>query len=435
MISDVTLNKDVQPEPAAEPPTRLFNRNYVLLLQGQTVSRLGNQVFAVALWFWIKDVTESATILGLIVALTALPGLLLEPIGGAMADRYSRRRIIVISDLIGGLVVLALAAAVYFAPAHPATLVWLFVASMLLATINAFFIPAIAASVPDLVPDDRLGSANSLGQLSMQLSLFIGQGLGGVLVRVLGIPLLFLFNGLSFLFAAASARFITIPQRTVQRAESWRELFVAFKNDIIDGLRYVRRATGLWEFLLLSTAVNFFGTPIIVLLPFFVEDTLGVAVDWYGYIAAAFGIGSLVGYLVMLVARISGRTRALLMLLCFVVGGAGDIALGLVTAPLVVVALAFLGGCTSGFVAVNITTILQRTTPSEMRGRVFGLLGTLAGAVAPVAAALAGVATDLLNKNVPLIYSTCGVIIIALTLLMALNRNCRYFLAYEAPRT
>lgn len=431
MISDVPADSNTQPESAVAQPTRLFNRNYLLLWQGQAVSRIGDQVFTVAMAFWIKDVTGSATLMGLLVALSALPALLLEPIGGTLADRYSRRRIIALSDLISGLAVLTLAAAVYWAPQSTATLVWLFIVSVLLSAINAFFIPAIAASVPDLVPSGRLAGANSMGQLSAQLSLFLGQGLGGVLVRLLGAPLLFLVNGITFLFASFSESLIAIPQRPARKAANWRELLREFQHDLREGLRYVWRAVGLREFLIFSTAINFFSTPILLLLPFYVENTLGVQRDWYGYIVAAYAIGALVGYLFLLMLPLGARARGLVMTLCFILGGVGNIWLGLNTSPLVALVLAFVGGWTSGFVAVNVTTLLQLTTPSQMRGRVFGLLGTLGGAVAPLAASSSGIIADALDQNIPLMYIGCGAITLVLALLIPFNRSYRSFVTYQ----
>ena len=90
---------------------------------------------------------------------------------------------------------------------------------MLNATVSAFFGPANSASIPDLVPADRVNSANSLGQLSMQISVFLGQGLGGLLFRLLGAPVLFLVNAISFLYASASEVFVGYP-RPYQRAKA-----------------------------------------------------------------------------------------------------------------------------------------------------------------------------------------------------------------------
>jgi MFS transporter, DHA3 family, macrolide efflux protein len=416
-----------------EPPRQLLNRNFLLLWQGQTISRVGDQLFEVALLFFVKHLTDSASLVGLMMMVSALPAVLLGPIGGTFADRHARRKILIVTDTINGLVVIALAALVFCVPeAVNLALVMVFIAAVVIATAAAFFNPAISASVPDLVPQERVASANSLNQMSMQLALFIGQSLGGVLFRVLGAPILFLVNGLSYLFAAASESFVRIPQLIPEKSPHWREQFRDFKRDTLVGFRYVWERSGLRTLVLVSAFLNFFSVPVIVLLPFFVEDTLGATADWYGFIIAATGVGALIGYIFAGALRMSNRTRGRVLLAFIVVESFGYGLLGFVSTPSTAVVLGLLDGFVSGVVMVNITTLLQVTTPSEMRGRVFGLLGTISGSLTPIAMGLAGVIADLLNRNIPAIYVACGVIMVLLSGLAALNRNFRQFLT-SAP--
>ena len=419
-------------EKTIEQPTKLLNRNYFLQWQGQSISFLGSQAFAVAMLFWIKHATGSAALMGLLQMLSTLPAVLLTPIGGAFADRYSRRKIIIFSDLLRGIAVLSLAALMFVAPdATQVTLVWLFVVSVLVTVITTFFGPAISATIPDLVPKDKVAAANSLGQLSFQLSMFIGQGLGGTLFRLLGAPLLFLINGASYLYASASQTFVVIPQVIPEKSSGWKEQFLEFRRDILEGLRYVWHRGGLRETVFVSAFLAFFSAPIIILLPFYVEDVLQAEVDWYGFILAIFGLGALLGYLFVGVIRLSGKARGRVMMTFIILQAAGYGVLGLVRNPTMAVALAFLGGFTNGFVTVNITAIVQVTTPGEIRGRVFGLLAAISGSLTPIAMGLAGVVADLLNQNIPLIYVACGAIMTLLSVLVSLSREFLNFLAYD----
>ncbi len=413
-------------------PSKLLNRNYVLLWQGQTVSRLGNQAFSIALALWIKQATGSATLMGLILMFSALPAVLLGPLAGAVADRYKRRTIIILSDLIGGVSVLVLAGVMLAAPeATNLTLAVLFAVSILLAVITTFFHPAIAAAIPDLVPEDHLSSANALGQVSFQLTVFIGQGIGGTLYRILGAPILFLIDGLTYLFSAVSESFITIPQTVPEKIPGWRETLRAFKKDIILGFRYVWHKPGLRELVFISALLNFFLAPILLLLPFYVEDFLRVKPDWYGFLLASYGLGSMLGFVLAGALPLSGRKRSRLIVWFIIVEPLGYIALGVWLNPWVALGMTLIGGLIGGFVMVYVTTILQLTTPGDIRGRVFGLLGTLAGALTPLAMGAAGIIADLTGQNIPLIYIACGVIAALLAVLVSLKSDFRDYLAYE----
>jgi len=415
-------------------PTKLFNRNYILLLQGQMVSRLGTQIYAIAMVLWIKQATNSATLVGLLLMVSAIPGVLLSPIGGAIADRFSRRKILVFSDLIRGIAMLAIAVLIHtMADSISLLLGILFFVSILSGSVTAFFRPAIAAAIPDLVPRQRVVTANSLGQLSRQLTVFFGQALGGTLFRLLGAPFLFLINGLSFLYAALSESLIKMPEVAPREKLSMGEQARTFVRDLREGLHYTWHRPGLRELVFISAVINFFSTPAIVLLPFFVEDTLHARVDWYGFILVAFGIGGLLGYLFAGIVHLPGRHR-MMLIIAFMVGQSLLYSiLGFLPNPVLVALLAIVAGFMGGYITINITTVLQLSTPSKIRGRVFGLLGMVAGGLTPIAMGLSGVIADALHHNIPLIYAISGGIMVVLSILVALLPQTRSLLAYEPP--
>lgn len=415
-----------------DQPTKLLNRNYLRQWGGQSVSRLGSQAFAIAMLFWIKRATGSAALMGLLQMFSSLPAVILGPIGGTMADRYSRRKIIILSDLVRGIAVLSLAGLIFLAPgATNLIIVWLFGVSLCLGVVTTFFGPAISATIPDLVPADRVAAANSMGQLSLQLSVFVGQAVGGTLFRLLGAPVLFLVNGVTYLFASINQSFVVIPQMLPDQTGDWRDQFREFKRDIREGLGYVWDEQGLRAAVFVSAFLAFFSAPIIILLPFFVEDVLQVRVDWYGFFLAAYGLGTLFGYLFAGAVRLPGEVRGRIMIGLIILQSLGYGLLGLVQRPLVAMGLALAGGFGSGFVTVNITTIIQLTTPGKIRGRVFGLLAAISSSLTPISMGLAGVVADLVDQNIRLIYVSCGIIMTVLSVLVSFSRGFRSFLAHE----
>ncbi|NWF50278.1 MAG: MFS transporter [Ignavibacteriaceae bacterium] len=415
---------------------KLFNKNFFLLWQGQTVSNIGNQVFSVAMILWIKHVTNSAELVGIILMTSTIPAVLLSAIGGAFADRYSRRNIIVISDILNGLGVLSLFALMYFAPESiNLTIAWLLFLSCFIASVNSFFTPAISASVPDIVPGEKLAAANSLVQFSLQISLFIGQGLGGILYRLIGPVVLVFFNGFSYIFSGISEIFIKIPQKIPEKSESLKSRISKFKEEILEGFKYVWGYSGLKKLVLLSTMLNLFTTPIIVLLPFFVEDHLRLSSDWYGYFLAIYGLGSMFGYLIAGILKLNGIARRNTIIASIFIESALFGTLGFMSMPLVILFISFFAGSMNGFVSVNVITILQSTTKSEIRGRVFGFLMTLSGAMVPLGMGISGFAYELIGRDITLLYGICAIIMSALTIIFSFGEGFRNYLAQDISST
>jgi MFS family permease len=412
-------------------PVKLWNRNFFLLWQGQFVSQLGSQAFSIAMMFWIKHATGSASLMGMMMTLFMLPAVILGPIGGTFADHYSRRKIIIYSDVLSGIFVLVLAALLFFTPNNTQLILfWLFMISVAVGIIRSFFNPAITASIPDIVPGDKVAGANSLVQSSFQISTFVGQGMGGYLFMLLGAPVLILIDAITYLFSAFSETFITIPQTLPEKSSGLRKKLTQFKKDTVDGFKFAWGNKGMRLVFLMITVLHFFIMPITLLLPFYVEDFLMATPAWYGYILSGFGFGSLVGYVVAGTIKVSGEKRSYIVVVAMVAGTVLLASLSIVTKAIVALVVMLLFGVLNGIININIITVLQTSTAGEMRGRVFGLFMTLTSGLSPIAMGLAGVVADLMGQNIPLIYGICGAILILLTITTALLRPFRHFLAY-----
>ena len=413
-------------------PTKLFNKNFFLLWQGQLVSLLGNQAYAIAMMYWIMQTTGSATLMGLVMMVAQIPGVVLSPISGAFVDRYSRWKIIVGSDILRGIVTTALATLVFFSPEqHTIIIVGLFATGLICSSAGTFFNPAVMASIPDLVPNEKLMTANSMQAFSGQITNTIGMGIGGVLFRIFGAPLLFFINGISFIFSAISELFIKIPQRFHDEKTDVKNTFRSLIDDIKEGFLFIWQNKGMRELFFVGALVNFFMIPGFVLLPFFVDDYLMATPDWYGFIMAGFSIGSVVGYAIAGGIKVSGPVRSKICIAAIILSTIFLTLLGFIRAKELAVINIFLEGTMVGFFTVNIMTILQLTTPDMIRGRVFAALTSINGALAPIAMGLTGVIADLLNQNVPLVLISGGLISTFLCIILLFRRELRKFMEYE----
>ena len=178
------MNKVIRkPDQKLTEPKKLFNKNYLLLWQGQFVSSFGNVVYMFAMTAWITYELDSKAMVGLLGMVSGIPAVIFGIIAGTVADNYSRKKIIVISDFINGTVMSCLAFMFFILPDGSAEnnqilLMGIFGVGIFGAITNAFFGPAIDASIPDIVPKRMLTQANSLGQLSRRSAQFAGQGMG-----------------------------------------------------------------------------------------------------------------------------------------------------------------------------------------------------------------------------------------------------------------
>ena len=432
-----------EPDLAAGPPfpaaraARLWNRDFILLWQGQTVSQLGNQAFHIAMMSWLLRATGSASLMGLLMFTSLLPGVLLAPVGGTFADRHSRIRIALVCDLLAGAAVLSLAFVMFdprverLEPAAVRFVIQLmFGVSALVGILRAFFTPALSAAIPDLVPREKIPAANSLNQISVQSSNLLGQAIGGVLFQALGAAFLYLIDGLSFLFAGLCASLIRLPARAVAPKPAAARPFRQFLGETADGFRYLWKQTGLRDFTLIASLVNFLGMPILVLFPFFVELYLLKDARWYGFLLAAIGAGSVAGFVLAGAKPLEGEQRRRWISSAMVLAPLFFGVLGFVSNAWAALGVAFLGGAALGAINVYLMSMVQMATPDEVRGRVLSVIMTLSSGLMPIGMVLGGVVGDLTGKNVPLIYGVCG----GLSLLVAsgvfVRRDLREFLTH-----
>ena len=200
------------------PVTRLWNKSFVLLWQGMMVSALGDLIYFVALGFWVLEKTGSTTYMGVLMGSGAFTSLLVTPIAGVLADRLSRKRLIVGMDTLRGVVVCAVGAVALSGHLQP----WmLLLAGILAKGADAFFTPAVNAALPDMVPPDKLTGGFSAINAGRAVTNAVGNPLAGTMLTILGAPLMFLVDGCIYLLSALTEAFIYIPPviRRGERAE------------------------------------------------------------------------------------------------------------------------------------------------------------------------------------------------------------------------
>ena len=340
----------------------LRRRDFALLWAGQLLSQIGDQCLLVAAITLITDISASPLAILIPAISIALPQVLFGMVGGVVADRWNRKRVMVASDLLrAGLVLLILFV-------RSTGQLWvLYIAAAGLAVVGSFFYPARNAVIPNLVPGGMLLAANGLIQGSYILALIIGPTLAGVIVEMGGMTSAILFDSATFVVSAGTILLLRIPPLrngsvlAAGQGSMWA--------DMKTGLAFIRRSRPLRRALYV-TAMATLGIGAVVLLAIpHLKTRLGAGGLEYGGAMSVLGLGSVLGGL--LVSRLSRRVSTHV-----VIGGmlvlAGGAVMLFAYAPsylVVLISVMVLGLCV--VVARGaLDTITQALAPDEVRGRV-----------------------------------------------------------------
>ena len=396
-----------------------FSRNFLLLWQGQLVSQLGSQAFLIATTYYMLEAAGSAALVAAVMMASTVPVAILGPIGGTIADRHSRRTILVVTDLSRALAVGWLCLLVLSRPGvTPPPIVPIIAVAAFNGVMGAFFAPAVQALIPDLVPNSRLAAANSVSQMSRQASTLIGQALGGVLYVAWGLAGLLLFDALSFAYGGFATWFLP-PDRKLSEAR--RSLRLALQRYAVDtgaGMAYIWRRTGMTAVLGVFAGVNCLFMPVFVLLPFYARDVLGAGAEWYGFLLGGSGAGALAGSFAA--GGVLARATAGAALVRSCVGGVACCVLLLAVSRSTWLALAaFVAiGLLSSIINIAVITTFQSAVPSEVRGRVMAWVIALSSVAVPIGMGLGGVLGELWGGSLRLVFAGCGA---AIAILVAVS--------------
>ncbi|HEX7255805.1 MAG TPA: MFS transporter [Gaiellaceae bacterium] len=375
---------------AAEPRGRaralhaLRSRDFRLLWSGQTISLVGDGAFLVALGWKSFELTGSRSTLALVLMGHGTAMLATLLIGGALADRYPRRTLMIVSDLARCVVMVALIAV----DASGNLELWSLIAlAVLYGAGDGFFYPAYGGIVPLVVDEHHLASANALTGLSRQAAFVVGPAVAGALYGIAGSSAVFGLNATSFV-AAAVLMSMARP-RGFERDEPQGTL-----KEIADGLRYVLGIPWLWITIFLASFILMIAmAPYTALLPAFVEEQFNRGVGSYGTLFTLQSLGMAFGSLAFGQTNPS-RRRVIIMYLLFAANDLCVIAMALTHSFGLACLFVALRGVFIGYGIGVWSTLLMQQVPSSKLARVTSLDFFGSFALVPVGYALTALVAD-----------------------------------------
>lgn len=281
---------------------KLWNKDFILMLQGGAVSAVGDILYGVAIGYWVYEKTGSSALMGLMSSISMFMVMFVEPFSATIIDKCSRKAIIVGMDAARGVIMLVVGALAF--SEHLS--VGVVLAAAFLASLCAvFFNPAVSTLMLDLIPRDDMVRGQSVYSGSQTLLNLVGKALSGALVAFLGVPLVIVFNGVSYLISAVTESFIAVP-KTLRQGEA-----VTAKGVLLDfqaGIRAIFRDPFLTMMIPNVILLNFLGAgPYTLMLPFVLGK--GFTVDVYGYLMSAQTGASLICICLLGIVKLSPKTR------------------------------------------------------------------------------------------------------------------------------
>lgn len=368
---------------------KLWNKDFILLLQGNAVSTVGDLMYSVAIGYWVYEQTGSSSLMGIMSAISMFVTMILSPFTGSIVDKCNRKWVLVGMDIMQGVVMLTIGLLAYL---NMLNVPGVLIAAFLAAFGSVFYSPAANTLMIDIIPHDDMTRGQSIFSGSNALINMVGTAFSGVMVAFFGVPLIVVLNGLSNLYSAFSELFINVP-KTVQQGEQ-----VSVKSVLSgskDALKMVFSDRCLQLFVPCALILNLLGAgPLTLTLPFCMEK--GFTVDMYGYLMAVWTAGSLICVLLLGVIKLNPKARFWVMAVGF-------------TSSVIFFALAYLSKqfvplCVAAFLASFANTAgntvfnssLMLALPEENRGAILGFIQSASVGGTALSAVIYGVLGDIL---------------------------------------
>jgi len=393
-------------------------RNYRLFFSGQCVSLIGTWMQTVALSWLIYRLTGSPLMLGIAGFAAQAPSLLLAPFTGPAADRFERRRILLVTQTLSMLPALGLAALTLGGSPKP----WQIIAlASLLGVINAFDMPARQSFIVQLVEKrEDLANAIALNSSMFNSARLIGPSIAGVCIAAFGEGICFLLNGLSYLGVIAALLAMRLPPAPAAPRRS--------RGSFKEGLKYAAGFPPIKYLLLMLAVGSLLGMPYAVLMPAYVRDILHGGPRTLGFIMASAGVGALTGALRLALLRHPAGLERRIPLFTTVFG-LGLVAFSFSQNFLLSAGLIALTGfgMVSFFASSN--TVIQTLVDDDKRGRVMALHSLAFMGMAPLGSLMAGAVAS--HIGVARTMTLSGLCVLAATLAFA--SKLREISAHAAP--
>ncbi len=388
------------------------NRNYTLFFAGQSISQIGTWMQRTAIIWVIYSLTHSAAMIGLAMFAQQFPSFLLSLAGGVVADRYSRYRILLITQSAS--MVQAILLALLVLGGH--YVIWeLLSLGAVLGIINAFDVPARQPMVHEMVEKkEDLANAISLNSAMVNLARLVGPALSGIVLQQFGAGVCFIINALSFLAVIASLLLMHFEPFVSPAAKK------KVSAELAEGLRYLKQTAGISVIIILLLCLSLLILPYDTLMPVFAKAVFEGNAATYGYITGAIGLGALGGTFFLAAAKRGTDLRKFLQGSIAVLG-AGLILFSRISNFQLSLPFAIIIGLGSITPMSASIAIIQTEAAAHMRGRVMSYVAMAYFGMMPLGSLLIGTISQKIGAPLTMLGQGILAVLIALIFGKLLN--------------
>jgi MFS family permease len=370
----------------AESFSAFYFRDFRLFWIGQLISFSGTWMHSTAQGWLVYSLTKSPFYLGLVAAASSLPILFFTLIGGAVADRFRKRNLLLVTQALS----IIPAVMIGLLTSLGVITVWHVMALVVfLGTVNAFDVPARQSFLAEMVEKANLLNAIALNSAAFNGARIIGPVIAGMTIAHIGLPACFYLNALSFLAVIIALSMIKAKGEAKQSRES-------ILKDISEGVRFIRKESGVRRPILLVATFSLFGIPFVTLLPIFAEEILDVGVKGLGFLAGSAGAGAFISAIILAFRgdikekhRLMSVSATVFPVSLFVFSVSKNYYLSMT-------ALLIVGLAVVNFLATANSSI-QLKTPDNLRGRVMSVYTLVFLGMTPIGNSMMGTVADIIG--------------------------------------
>lgn len=397
---------------------KLWNKDFLLMLQGDAFSTLGDILYSVAIGYWVYEKTGSSALMGLMSSISMFMVMIVMPFSGTIIDKCNRKLIIVGMDVLRGLIMLVIGALAF---ADELSVGAVLAAAFLASGCSVFFVPAVNTLMLDIIPHDDMVRGQSVKSGIRTFLDMVGKAFSGALVIFLGVPLVIVLNGISYLISAFTELLITVPKTKSQgQPVTLRSVLTDFRMAVLE----ITRNRFLRLFVPSALILNLLGAgPRVLMMPFVLEK--GFSVEQYGYLMSISTAASFLCVLMLGVFKFSSKTRYGFFAAGFIASVLLMSAAYLADSFQLMTLLLFTGTFANMLGNSVFNASMMLALPEDKRGAILGFISAASTGGSALSAVIFGVLCDYLSME--LVFVAGNLLSLPLMMYLCLHRDTREF--------